>query len=70
MDRGWNVLRANAGAIRLFGDLVAPAPLPEPANVLRLMIEPGPVRDAVSNWHAVAPSLLRASPSRGRRRRA
>ena len=40
MDRGWNVLRANAGAIRLFGDLVAPAPLPEPANVLRLMIEP------------------------------
>jgi transcriptional regulator with XRE-family HTH domain len=58
MDRSWNVLRANAGAIRLFGGLLAPAPLPEPANVLRLMIEPGPVRDAVSNWDAVAPSLL------------
>jgi transcriptional regulator with XRE-family HTH domain len=58
MDRGWNVIRANAGAARLFGDLLAPAPLPEPANVLRLMIEPGPVRNAVSNWDAVAPSLL------------
>ena len=58
MDRRWNVLRANAGATRLFGGLLAPAPLPEPANVLRLMIEPGPVRDAVSNWDAVAPSLL------------
>jgi transcriptional regulator with XRE-family HTH domain len=58
MDRGWNVLRVNAGAARLFGGLLAPAPLPEPANVLRLMIEPGPVRNAVSNWDAVVPSLL------------
>ncbi len=58
MDRGWNVLRANAGATRLFGGLLAPAPLPEPANVLRLMIEPGPVREAVANWDAVGPSLL------------
>jgi transcriptional regulator with XRE-family HTH domain len=58
MDRGWNVLRANAGADRLFGDLLAPAPMPEPANVLRLMIEPGPVRAAVSNWDAVVPALM------------
>jgi transcriptional regulator with XRE-family HTH domain len=58
MDRGWNVLRANAGAARLFGGLLAPAALPEPANVLRLMIEPGPVREAVSNWDVVVPTLL------------
>jgi transcriptional regulator with XRE-family HTH domain len=58
MDRSWNVLRANAGGTRLFGDLLAPAPMPEPSNVLRLMIEPGPIRDAVSNWNAVVPSLL------------
>jgi transcriptional regulator with XRE-family HTH domain len=58
MNRGWNVLRANAGSTRLFGRLHAPAPLPEPANVLRLMIEPGPVREAISNWEAVVPSLL------------
>ena len=44
MDRGWNVLRANRGARLLFARLLAPDPMPEPANVLRLMIEPGPVR--------------------------
>lgn len=58
LDRGWNVLRANEGAARLFGGLLAPEPMPEPANVLRLMIEPGPVRDAVLNWDRVAPALL------------
>jgi transcriptional regulator with XRE-family HTH domain len=58
LDRGWNVLRANAGATRLFGGLLAPEPMPEPANVLRLMIEPGPVRDAVANWAEVVPALL------------
>lgn len=58
MDRAWNVLQANAGAQRLFGELLAPEPLPEPANVLDLMIRPGPVRDAVLNWEAVVPELL------------
>lgn len=58
LDRGWNVLRANRGAVRLFGGLLAPTPMPDPANVLRLMIEPGPVRDAVLNWAEVAPALL------------
>jgi transcriptional regulator with XRE-family HTH domain len=58
LDRGWNVLRANGGATRLFGGLLAPAPIPDPANVLRLMIEPGPVRDAVLNWAEVTPALL------------
>jgi hypothetical protein len=58
MDRGWDILRANDGAGRLFGALFAPAPLPQPANVLRLMIEPGPVRDHVANWDQVVPALL------------
>jgi hypothetical protein len=58
MDRGWNVVRANDGATTLFGRLLAPAPMPEPANVLALMIEPGPVRDAVRNWDVVVPALL------------
>jgi transcriptional regulator with XRE-family HTH domain len=61
MDRAWNVLRANTGAQRLFGGLFAPDPLPEPANVLTLMIEPGPVRDAVLNWDVVVPALLERS---------
>ena len=35
--------RANTGAQRLFGRLFAPHPVPAPANVLRLVIEPGPM---------------------------
>lgn len=58
MDRGWNVLRANRGAGVLFGRLFAPARMPDDVNVLRLMIEPGPVRDGVRNWASVVPALL------------
>jgi transcriptional regulator with XRE-family HTH domain len=58
MDRGWNVVRANDGARRLFGGLSDPEPVPEQANVLRLMIGPGPVRDSVLNWESVVAALL------------
>lgn len=58
MDRGWNVLRSNHGADQLFGRLHAPDPIPEPANVLRLMIEPGPVQRSVVNWTTAMPALL------------
>jgi transcriptional regulator with XRE-family HTH domain len=40
LDRGWQVLRTSNGAQRLFGRLFAPRPVPAPANVLRLVIEP------------------------------
>ncbi|OHV34001.1 hypothetical protein BCD49_26040 [Pseudofrankia sp. EUN1h] len=58
MNRSWDVLRANQGAQLLFGRLCAPEPVPEPANVLRLVIEPGPVRRAIRNWNSVVPHLL------------
>ena len=58
LDRGWQVQRANTGAQRLFGRLFAPNPVPAPANVLRLVIEPGPMRDKLRNWAAVVPALL------------
>jgi transcriptional regulator with XRE-family HTH domain len=58
MDRRWDVRRANAGAGALFGRLLAPEPIPEPANVLQLVLEPGPVRDRIRNWDAVARALL------------
>jgi transcriptional regulator with XRE-family HTH domain len=58
LDRGWQVQRANTGAQRLFGRLFAPHPVPAPANVLRLVIEPGPMRDKLRNWAAVVPALL------------
>jgi transcriptional regulator with XRE-family HTH domain len=58
MDRGWNLLRSNDGAGRLFGGLFGSTPMPQPANVLRLIIEPGPVRDSLENWREVVPALL------------
>ena len=58
LDRAWNLVRANDGATRLFGRLFAPDPVPPEANVLRLVIEPGPVRRSLRNWVAVVPALL------------
>lgn len=58
MDRGWNLQRANHGAVNLFTRLFAPAPMPDLANVLRLVIEPGPVRDRITNWTDVVPALV------------
>jgi transcriptional regulator with XRE-family HTH domain len=58
VDRAWNILRANDGATQLFGRLFAPEPVPADANVLRLVIEPGPVRQSVRNWPSVVPALL------------
>jgi transcriptional regulator with XRE-family HTH domain len=58
MDRSWDVVRVNTGAARLFAGLCAPEPVPDPANVLRMMLEPGPVRASVENWDEVAPALL------------
>jgi hypothetical protein len=42
----------------LFGRLLDPEPVPADANVLRLMLEPGPVRRSVLNWDAVVPALI------------
>ena len=58
MDRGWNLQRANGGARALFGRMFAPDPVPADANVLRLVIEPGRVREHIGNWEAVVPALL------------
>lgn len=58
MDRAWNLVRANDGAAGLFGRLFAPDPVPVDANVLRLVIEPGPVRRSLRNWASVVPALL------------
>jgi transcriptional regulator with XRE-family HTH domain len=58
LDRSWDLQRANDGAVQLFGRLFAPDPIPEQVNVLRTIVEPGPVRSRISNWSAVAPALL------------
>ena len=58
MDRRWDLQRANDGAARLFTELFAPHDMPATPNVLRTVIEPGPVRDRILNWNAVVPALL------------
>ena len=58
MDRQWDLQRANGGAVRLFTELFAPHDLPATPNVLRTVIEPGPVRERIRNWHEVVPALL------------
>jgi transcriptional regulator with XRE-family HTH domain len=58
LNRQWDVRRTNDGAARLFARLLAPHRIPDTPNVLRLMLEPGPVRAAVANWDEVAPALL------------
>jgi hypothetical protein len=58
MDRRWDLQQANDGAVRLFTQLFAPQPVPTAPNILRTIIEPGPVRARVRNWDDVVPALL------------
>lgn len=57
MNRCWDVVAANRAAGRLFGRL-APDLADAPANVLRMMFDPGRVRPFVVNWAEVAPQLI------------
>src|SRR5262245_45320763 len=58
LDRLWNIVRTNDGALRLFSRLIDLHNVPAPANVLRLMFDPEGVRPFVANWPEVARSLL------------
>jgi hypothetical protein len=58
MNRQWDLQRANDGAVRLFTQLFAPHELPASPNILRTVIEPGPVRSRIRNWDDVVPALL------------
>jgi transcriptional regulator with XRE-family HTH domain len=59
LDRHWNIQQLNAGGTRFFSWLLggrAPAGTP---NVLRLMFDPAGLRPHVTNWEAVAETLVR-----------
>lgn len=56
MDRHWNLVRANAGAQRLFGQLIDLTALEAPANILQLVF--GPLRPHIDNWDELAPNLV------------
>lgn len=58
MNRQWDLQRANEGAVLLFTRLFAPHDLPAAPNILRTVIEPGPVRSRIPNWDDVVPALL------------
>jgi transcriptional regulator with XRE-family HTH domain len=63
MDRHWNLLTSNAAAQRFFSRLLPPAepagPAGPPANILRLMFDPGGLRPFVANWESAAEALVR-----------
>ena len=59
MDRHWNVTGGNGAASRFFGWLLGPREATTgPANVVRMMFDSRALRPMVSNWEAVAASLI------------
>lgn len=57
MNRGWDIVRANAAAARFFGFLLGERREGAPNNVLRLFFHPDYVKPYVTNWEAVIRSL-------------
>lgn len=60
LDRGWNVLRMNAGATRMLGYWLDPAQTPPIVlqNVQHAVFHPQGLRPWLVNWEAVASALL------------
>jgi transcriptional regulator with XRE-family HTH domain len=58
MDRHWNVVAINAAAGAFFGWLLADREVEEPANVIRLIFDPGGLRPFIRNWHDIAEALV------------
>jgi transcriptional regulator with XRE-family HTH domain len=58
MDRHWNVTEANSAGKALFAWLLAGQDPDDPANVIRMVFDPNGIRPFVSNWEAVAETLV------------
>ena len=58
MNRHWDIVQTNQAATRLFGFLLGERSKSAPNNVLRLFFHPDFVKPLVSNWEAVARSLV------------
>jgi len=59
MDRGWNVVMANAPALQIFAQLPLAAEAGGPVNAMELVFSPEGLRPAIQNWEIVASHLLR-----------
>jgi MmyB-like transcription regulator ligand binding domain len=69
VDRGWNPLQANAGAVRLVEFLVGPLPPDVPVNLADAMVGPDVLRPFLVNWQAwSATSSQRRGQCRRRQR--
>jgi transcriptional regulator with XRE-family HTH domain len=63
IDRCWNLLRANRGALNLTEFLTGPAPLTissEPVNLAIALLAPEGLRPFIVNWQEVALHLIRS----------
>ena len=58
MNRSWDILAQNEAASRFYRFLLGERAAAGRANVLRLMFHPEAVRPFVTNWEAVAQSLV------------
>lgn len=59
VDRGWNLLKANNGAVRLVETFADPAAAAEwGGNAMRLMFHPRGLRPHIVNWQAMAAALI------------
>ncbi len=60
MDRYWNQVKTNQGAVKLLGWLLAGQTVPEEIgpNLMKLMLHPEGARAHIENWDVIAPHLI------------
>jgi transcriptional regulator with XRE-family HTH domain len=60
VDRRWNLLKANAGAVRLVEFLVGPLPPGVPVNLADALVGPDVLRPYLVNWEDVVRYFMRS----------
>jgi transcriptional regulator with XRE-family HTH domain len=60
VDRHWNLLRANAGAVRLVEFLVGPMAPDTPVNLADALVAPDVLRPYLTNWAEVVRHFIRS----------
>jgi transcriptional regulator with XRE-family HTH domain len=60
IDRRWNLLKANRGAVRLVEFLVGPVALDEQVNLADALVGPGVFRPYLVNWAEIARYFIRS----------
>jgi hypothetical protein len=60
VDRRWNLLKANAGAVRLVEFLVGPLAPDVPVNLADALVGPDALRPFLANWEDVVGYFMRS----------